>query len=159
MFEPQIFAMVVSSKMGQRLHIGVHFSLEDAYAVARTEMEALGQHKPGDAVDIQLWNMVPAHDVLNKMIDTGKIHVQSVVFNPIEPPMAALPVPEPNIDDYIMGMRDSKNGLMKKLIAEGNIEKVAEVKGLLGANSSRYVIKAIEKNNVKTEPMEGSSKL
>ena len=53
----------------------------------------------------------------------------------------------PEIEDHIKITENSKNNLMKKLIEDGNIDKVNEVKRLLGSYSYKHVIDEIEKNN------------
>ena len=68
-FEPKIYALVVTSEKGQVLHLGVHFSLEEAYAAARKRMESLVSHTVGEAMDIELWNTLPAREVLTQFTD------------------------------------------------------------------------------------------
>lgn len=157
--EPKVFALIVSSKMGQRLHLGVHFTLEEAYAAARAEMNSLGVHGASEAVNIDLWNTLPGDTVLNKLIDTGAPQVQpSLILPGIDlvpmntvptnglnnlPPVEEEKEPE-SVETHIKNMRDSKNILMKKLIDEGDLSQVEKAKSLLGTYSKNYVVKAIE---------------
>lgn len=71
--EPKIYALLVTSNRGQVIHLGVHFSLEEAYSAARQRMEMLTPHKPGEAMDIELWNMMPARQVIAQITDPMKI--------------------------------------------------------------------------------------
>lgn len=67
--EPKIYALIVESEHGQALHLGVHFSLEEAYAVARARMETLIPHRPGQAMNIDLWNTLSARQVIAQLMD------------------------------------------------------------------------------------------
>lgn len=71
--EPKVYSLLVRSARGQVLHIGVHFSLEEAYAAARKRMELLATHKEGEAMDIDLWNSIPIRDVITQAFDPNKI--------------------------------------------------------------------------------------
>jgi len=73
--EPKVYAMLVSSSRGQILHIGVHFSLEEAYTVARERMDKFTPHKAGDPIDIELWNTLTARQVLTQIIESSNIDV------------------------------------------------------------------------------------
>lgn len=192
--EPKVYALIVSSTRGQVLHLGVHFSLEDAYAHARKRLETLAIHTPGEAMDIQLWNSMPARQVMahltepSKLEELGKALANTMplpaetTIHPIAngviiegmgklPPIleallsmgeqvypnpTATPVKKenpmetpPTVNEYIQDLKDSKNDLMKKLIDDGDVAQVEKFKGLLGGNSRRYVLKAIEKNALK----------
>ena len=147
--EPKIYALLVGSIHGEILHIGVHFSLDEAYAAAKVKISTLGAHRPQDSVNLELWNTldigflfegekppeIPKNiDIITKDIVTEK-------FGSTE-----------SIDDSIRDIKDRKNNLMKKLIEEGDVRQVELVKDILGTNSKRYVIKAIkEKNNILTQ--------
>jgi hypothetical protein len=67
--EPKIYAVLVESARGQVLHLGVHFSLEEAYAAARVRMESLTPHSKGEAMDIDLWNTMPARQAIAQLMD------------------------------------------------------------------------------------------
>lgn len=76
--EPKVYALMLKSASGQTLHIGVHFSLEEAFSVGVKRMEALVTHHPGEAVDIDLWNCIPARQLIAQMIEPSKV---DEVFN------------------------------------------------------------------------------
>ena len=67
--EPKVYALLVTSNRGQVMHLGVHFSLEEAYSAARQRMEMLTPHKPGEAMDIELWNTMTARQVIAQISD------------------------------------------------------------------------------------------
>jgi hypothetical protein len=72
--EPKIYSVLVSSAKGQILYLGTHFSLEEAYAAARMKLEALSPHGPGDAIDIDLWNMISSTQVLLNVLDLKEMN-------------------------------------------------------------------------------------
>jgi hypothetical protein len=180
--EPKVYTLLVSSARGQVLHLGVHFSLEEAYSSARKRLEELTPHNKGDAMDIQLWNSMPARQAIAFITDPTKINevfpenVQQTItpiahgavlvegFGKLPPVLEALlnatptmqaakaPAVEekpPTVTDHIQDLKDSKNDLMKKLIADGDINQVEKIKGLLGSYSRKYVLKEIERKGPK----------
>ena len=179
--EPKIFTLLVSSAHGQVLHLGVHFSLEEAYAAARKRMELLSPHTQEEAIEMQLWNSMPARQAIAHIIDPSKAealfnpeHTQTItpfasgvfVGNGKLPPLledlmkAAKPLIKNSLNDqpttvidHIQELKNSKNNLMKKLIEDGDENQVERAKWLLGAYSKRYVLKAIGKKLPKTPPV------
>lgn len=81
--EPKVYAIMVSSSRGQILHLGVHYSLEEAYSSARDRMEILAPHDKGDAMDIQLWNSMSARHVIAHLTDPQKTNEQIIPQNPM----------------------------------------------------------------------------
>lgn len=71
--EPKVFALMVESARGQVLHLGVHFSLEEAYAAARQRMDTLSPTFQGEAIDIDLWNSMSARQVIAQLMDPSKV--------------------------------------------------------------------------------------
>jgi hypothetical protein len=72
--EPKVYALLVTSAKGQILHLGVHYSLEEAYSSARQRMEVLAPHDSREAVDIQLWNSMSARQVIACLTDPQKVN-------------------------------------------------------------------------------------
>lgn len=71
--EPKVYALLVKSTRGQVLHMGVHFSLEEAYAAARVRMQTLAPHQVGEAMDIDLWNCMTVRECLIQFFDPNKV--------------------------------------------------------------------------------------
>lgn len=71
--EPKVYALRIVSAHAQVLHLGVHFSLEEAYAVARVRLQQVAPHKPGEPIDIDCWNSMPARDCITQLLDPNKI--------------------------------------------------------------------------------------
>lgn len=69
MLEPKVFALLVKSPAGQILHIGAHFTLEEAYSVAVKKVEQLPTYNKGDMVDIDLWNTISAKQVMSQIFE------------------------------------------------------------------------------------------
>ena len=192
--EPKVFALMVSSQRGQILYLGIHFSLEEAYSAARQKMETFAQHKPGDAVDIDLWNAVSAREVITKFIEPSEIDkifalpkgasktpidrtierimssaedmpnemfdaigmmediVQKVTMEPNPDGKLPLiirkrPKREATTEDRLREAKKTRNDLMKKLIADGDVKQVEKASGFLGPSSVKYVKAAIAKKN------------
>jgi len=83
--EPKVYALMVRSDRGSVLHLGVHFSLEEAYAAARTRMQSIATHKVGEAMDIDLWNCMPARECIVNFFDPSK-QVSKLEELSIDPP-------------------------------------------------------------------------
>ena len=156
---PKLYSLLVGSVHGESLYLGVHFSLEEAYESARINLENTYIHSKGESVDIELWNMISVQDIINSAIQQDNDSVEEI--SKLSKPTTTIGVANfskenprtetitNNIDDYIKILRDSKNALMKKLIEDGNLDKVEESKSLLDMNSRRYVIKSIKEKNLK----------
>ena len=160
-YEPKIFALLVSSIHGQILHLGVHFTLEEAYAAAKAKIQSVSVHKIGDSVDIDLWNVLEMKEiVMNAMEEKSPIESSVESLKPTEvgkvanlsetPIIVDSPKSAEKIEDYMKSVRDAKNTLMKQLIERGDIDYVPAVRDLLGTNSMRYVLKAIKEKNKPT---------
>jgi hypothetical protein len=172
--EPKIYTILVSSSKGQILYLGMHYSLEEAYASARLKLETLSPHGPGDSIDIDLWNMVTVKQILLDSLDLEKEELVAqnirsnsdasniVGFNDL-PPMIKELILNPSkdykpieveieieeeesrgLEHYVKDLKESRNDLMKKLIDEGDVSKVEEFKTLLGSYARKYVLKAIK---------------
>lgn len=140
--ESKLFAMIVTSKFGQILYMGTHFSLDEAYSSARRKIESIAPHNPNDSVDIGLWNSMPARALIESFVDQGQA---MIVLPPTGIQVELEPEPVSNsVADYVKDIKDSKNDLMKKLIEEGDLEQVEQLKEFLGTYSKRFVIKAIK---------------
>lgn len=71
--EPKMFALLVKSPAGTILHIGAHFTLEEAYSAASNKIKTLVTYKEGDMVDIDLWNSVTAKEAISMLMDPVQI--------------------------------------------------------------------------------------
>lgn len=62
--EPRVFTLIARSSNCEVLHLGVHFTLEDAFYAARKRVESLPGYKPGEQIDLDMWNSLSAREVL-----------------------------------------------------------------------------------------------
>lgn len=115
--EPKVYAVSIKSTRGTVLHMGVHFSLEEAYSAARKRMELLTPHKPGEAMDIDLWNCFSVRDVIVQSFDPNRLvpDPRNVPLDPPNPMQGLGPVFIPD-----EGMPD----LLKAILGVGDIELV-----------------------------------
>lgn len=67
--EPKVFSLLISSMRGQIMYMGIHFSLEEAYAEAKRQMNDFSPLKDGESVDLDLWNAIPARQVVSQIVD------------------------------------------------------------------------------------------
>jgi hypothetical protein len=167
--EPRIYTVLVKSTKGQALHMGVYFSLEEAYSAAVREIPG---YKNGDRADMDLWDSLPARDVIVSILNPIKIEAienENPLLNEIKKllPMDGeeihivekenlpkeikelIDIKPMDVNDYIQSMEHSKNILMGKLIESGDVSKANEIKQLIGNISHKYIIKEIEKRNKK----------
>jgi hypothetical protein len=172
--EPKVYTMIVHSARGQILHLGVHFTLEEAYSAACKRMEILAPHKYGEAIDIDMWNSMPVRQVIAEIIAPNNIGepimtqgdertqgailedtviplIQSILDQAIPGALPKTeempPKVEATLDEKIYELKKTKNKLMKQLILDGNIEQVEKLKNLLDTNSRRYVLEQIKDKN------------
>lgn len=113
LIEPKVYALIVSSSKGQTLHLGVHFSLEEAYSVARRKLEQIAVHDPGEAVDIELWTSSSARQI--SMTINGADSVQ-----------------KDNIDDHKSSVKEFSSNdqqdsvIPQSVFAENDLDKIPE---------------------------------
>lgn len=148
------------------LYLGVHFSLEEAYSVARMQMDDFVKHTPGEPMNIELWNNIPARQLMPQLMDPMKVEVstplpigissdipKSVTPSLVPNLMDAIPrlvgpvhPPRPiSVKERVEEMRESKNELMKQLIDSGSLATLNKLRSFLGPNSSKYVLSEIAK--------------
>lgn len=168
--EPRVYALLVKSAMGQVMHLGVHYSLDEAYGVARTQLEKLVQHAEGESVDIDMWHSIPARDMLPLLVDkSGMIDhfqkklpiVQEHAGTPDVPPADLLKtILERHLSttQKFMGQKKPKskspkrtedavkNDLMRKLISDGDMDAVEKAKKSLSKTEIQFVVSQITKH-------------
>lgn len=67
--EPKIYAVLLNSAQGQILHLGVHFTLEEAYTEARKKLEEVAMLVPGESVELKLWNGMEVRQAIANFMD------------------------------------------------------------------------------------------
>lgn len=163
--EQRIYALLIKSSRGQVLHLGMHFSLDEAYLLARKRMEDLTPIIPGESVDIELWNSLSIRDIIVQSVDPSKIVLTPQDILPFRGglvPVKSEPIERiqelPNIptqskliltiEDRVKNVNEARNDLLKKLIETGDISQVEKLKSpIVTATEKRYIIDRIEKKN------------
>lgn len=176
--EPKIYSLLVKTPRGNVIHLGIYFTLEDAFSAARVKIEGIDPLKEGENIDLDLWTSLTAREVMAGLSDPSKADgIATMPFTGITSTSKKLTQNElPEFIDFLISeiglprkedssttltekevteklslkehvedMYCSKNNLMKKLISEGDIDKVAKLKSLLGSYSTKYVLSKIEK--------------
>lgn len=165
--EPKIYAVLVKSRRGAMLHLGVHFTLDDAYAAARARMEAATPIGPGEGVDIDVWNCMTAREAMALIMEPSAITVEMVstpfsqnpLFNAlsemlkndtvlkpedIKEPTQATAAPLDTVSDHLEDLKRARNGLLKSLIDAADSEAVTKLKSpIITAHEKRYVLDRI----------------
>ena len=172
--EPKIFALIVKSPHASILHLGIHFSLEEAYTSARQRMEAFTPHEKGDNIDIDLWNSLSAREVIVQLINPTHIDKtfiekdtnspatsQSTLGDLIKKELATQVLktfPEQKAEqknlsviDQVRDIKKAKNSLLQTLIDIGDINEITRVKGAITKNEKSYILKQIEKKHPKID--------
>lgn len=192
--EPKVYALLVKSARGQVVHIGVHFSLEEAYKAARLRMETLVPHKPGEAMDIDMWNTLSARECIAQLLDPNKVTIAGAPATETVDPAEGKPRVfiehnpsgksiidvllgmadgdlstlsdrantvvngiEPTVQDHVEDLKEAKNGLIRKLAANGDIAEVEKLGKMLTSNERRYLRKKIVDRNDKDKQLKDNN--
>jgi hypothetical protein len=70
--EPKIYAILVKSLRGFLLHVGVYFSLDDAYADAKEKLELSAPYEGTDLVIMETWNSMSLREAIFQSINPDK---------------------------------------------------------------------------------------
>lgn len=129
--EPRIYALVLQSKHGSVLHLGIYYSLDEAIDAGKQAFFKLTSHKPEDFISLDIWDSMPGDRVLKAITDsTTSQNVPKAI----------------SAADQIKMIRASKNKLMKSLIEEKSLGNVELARNLLTKNEKALIeekIKAI----------------
>ena len=71
--EPKIYAVIARASQAAILHLGVHFTLEEAFEAARRQLVASGAIKDGTPVEMDLWSSTTAREVSNQLFDVPNV--------------------------------------------------------------------------------------
>lgn len=104
--EPQIYAIILHSKKNAILHLGIHFSLDDAIAAATPALLASGESKPTDRIEVEMWTSLSAKHVVRAVLDSNEIPAMT----------KEIPIRK-TAKEQFEEMKKIKNELMAKIIA------------------------------------------
>ena len=134
--EPSLYALILEGNDKAMIHIGVHFTLDEAVAVATPELQGLLKEDGKELTNAHLgmWSSMKARDVLNAM----------VVQRPDNKP---LPSEEITPDEQIKNLKASKNILMKSLIERKDFIGVSKARNILTKAEKKYILDKIDDNS------------
>lgn len=141
--EPKVYAVTLESRHGAILHLGVHYSLEEAIGAATPTLMAVYPHEPEDTIAVDMWTCLDSRTVVNAVtsIDPRDYTDHTTKKNPVKTSVISN-------DERVKQIRDSKNQLMKSLIEGKNIRELEKVKDLLSKPEQNLIIDKIrEKKN------------
>ena len=142
--EPRIYALILQSRRGAVLHLGVHYSLDEAIAAATPTVMAISPAKHGEKPLIDMYTSLGAGDVIRALIapEALKPTDSSTVVAPEEKTLTAA-VTKNSTDEQIRAIKNHKNRLMKDLIEGKNVEAVEASKGILSKAERSFIISKI----------------
>ncbi len=147
--EPNIYALVVKTPEREVLHIGVHFSLDEAYETAcrNISRRMTKEKKESTEFIMEMWDSMSARDVVIKMSDPNKISVDDpvpVINDQPAIPGSQQPPETPPIETCINDFKRAKNTILARLIDEGDTRKIERMSAqVITANEKRLVLKKI----------------
>lgn len=130
LMEPKVYAVLMQTKKGRLVHLGVHYSLDEAYEAGREYASSLFGTKPSEHIDIDLWASLDMEQMVEFLTEYVSIGTQK------EKQKEAVPV---TAHDHIEKMRETKNALMQSIISSGDPSALGEARGLLTKNDIKYV--------------------
>ena len=131
--EPKIYSLVVKTNRLVILHMGVYYTLDEAFAaVKQRALEESGIKDAPMNVDMWMWEILPANAVLNKMF--GKDFQGQ--FQIMKQPTADLskveiPIADIGTSEYVKQVYDMRNELMKRIIDTKDVAALDEAKPIL----------------------------
>ena len=148
--EPQVFAILVTSTQGNLLHLGVHYSLEEAYFTARERLFNISKNK-NLPVEIDLWNSAPLKnlvkqgkgetiEVLTTLNSTDSVSPPSVEVISVTPGQIPQAILDKIVElssqntEKIIGTKDSSNKKEKEYTLEEQAELIREAKNIFIKN-------------------------
>lgn len=121
--EPRVYAVVLQAKTGSILHLGVHFSLDEAVHAARESFVRVAPAQGNEFVNIDIYDSMSGAEVIKAL--TESVQVQNKKGK--------------NAIEQIQMIKESKNQLMKMLIEEKNLGYVEKSRNLLTANEKAFI--------------------
>lgn len=139
--EPQIYAVVLESKGGIVLHLGVHYSLDEA---VRAATPAVNMVTPsGEVPRINLWSSIQGRDLIRSIVsmESAPVIAQAATTNPI-PEKPKEPI---SLESQAESFKKAKNELMQKLISTDDLTLPSRFKDFLSESELKLVISEIIK--------------
>lgn len=152
--EPQIYAVLLEGNRELVLHLGVHYSLDEAIRAGQNKSAELGNQSvvankatARTIMTVSLWTTMRASDTVQALLYPSALKNAELA-------LSANSKVVKNTDLAPGGLaklcRDSKNKLMEELIKEGNPQSVKEASDILSANEVALVINRIKESKEKS---------
>lgn len=136
--EPNVYAVLAQSRKGAVLHLGVHYTLEEAIEAAKPALRSTANYRDGDHVDVDLYTILNGTDVVKALLSQDAIRQETITITNTsiqEAPAQQGGTPFTKIE----AIKDAKNALMKELIDRGDPAAVEASKGVLNTREYRLV--------------------
>lgn len=128
--DPKVYALVVKTNRMAILHVGVHYSLDEAFAAVK--QRALNESKTKDLakldIDMWMWEVMPAPAILARFF--GK-EIMPQAFLTQDLSTGAPVQPEVSTAEYAKKVYAMKNELMKRIIDTKDLTALAEAETFL----------------------------
>lgn len=120
--EPRVYALVLESKKGAVLHLGIHYSLDEAINTARPHLARLVAYKPGEKFDIGMWAVLSGNDVVRALLTPEAARAEI---------MPAAQAPQPDAPEKLIEQQASESGKDRKMSLQEKAKLVRRAKNLL----------------------------
>jgi hypothetical protein len=140
--QPKVYSLLLETKKGALLHLGVHYSLDEAYEAAKLQIAAtLGTDisDPTENMEIDLWSTLRAEEAL-----------QLLTMNEgpgLSPRKTVVIKKKKDVKDHVTAIEKSKNALMKQVIGGMDEKLFNRVKKHFSRNEVKYMKCELEKKN------------
>lgn len=145
--DPKVYSLIVKSNRMVILHMGVHYSLDEAFAAVKKRFIEEGEKKDPSKLnlDLWMWEAMPASAVMSKFF--GKDYMTSLVL-----PVANLstdehPPAEVSASEYAKQVYDMKNELMRRIIDTKDAGALQEAKSILSKKEIQLIESKIQPQN------------
>lgn len=159
--EPKVFSLLVRSRRGVLLYLGVHHSLDSAYDSAVAAMRAKLPQTQNEEVNIDLWTCMAPEDAVRELLEDVPL-VEDTPVEPINLPGIPVPVPgrlrrpltvrKERIKTAVNEEQVKKSLLMQKIIDSGDLKLLEENRKFLSKPEIRFVETAILSKDTKETP-------
>lgn len=128
---PRVYAVVVSSKRGSILHLGIYYSLDDAYVAAKKELFMFTPHKETEGVEIDFWSSLDADSTINALVNGSP---NNIVIREEKPRVI-----EKTILEQINDAKEQKNAIMKSILIKKDLGLLREAKSILSKSEIKFI--------------------
>lgn len=140
--EPHVYAVLLQSRKGAILHLGVHYSLDEAIEAGTPTLLSLAPHKNGDNVVVEMWTVLKGGDAARKLLDSMSLVDSGIKMGQPQHTVTAKNDVGPR--EQLKNLRSSKNKFMKALIEAKDLAAVEASKDILSKSERAFIIDKIQ---------------